>query len=45
MYPSKAIENLYHKNAEKHENRFSHNHMYPSKEFENDCASMFVIMI
>jgi hypothetical protein len=43
--PSKDFEKFYYKNAIKHENRgppprFSHNSMYPLKEYENDCASM-----
>ncbi len=43
--PSKDFEKFGHKNAIKHEKRtplpgFSHNPGTPSKEFENDCASM-----
>ena len=44
--PSKDFEKFGLKNAIKHENRgpppiFFHNPMSPSKEFENDCASLF----
>jgi hypothetical protein len=43
--PTKDNEKLDHINAFKHENRgpppkFFHNPKYPSKEYENDCASM-----
>jgi len=47
--PSKDFKNYGRKNAVKHENRgpprFSHNPMYPSKEFENECASMAITSI